>query len=183
MEELRHGGVVRGTVLGERQYPWDLQQGGLQIPTLYNFSCGDHRVLELFKTNILRSLEENMLSWIICFSLCLIAMDFRDLKIDEYFFINFRCLKFGGIQIVHTHTRGRGGGQLNVYVPYWNEQFSYMKCIQGGGGESLIFCVRTIWSYWIFTFSQRSPLYSIFLSIGKAHYIGNAFLLREFALN
>ena len=58
---LRHGGVVRGTVLGERQYSWDLQQGGLQIPTLYNFSCGDHRVLELFKTNILRLVEENFL--------------------------------------------------------------------------------------------------------------------------
>ena len=126
---------------------------------LYNFSCGDHRVLELFKTNILRLLEENMLSWIICFSLCLIAMDFRGLKIDEYFFINFRCLKFRCIQIVHTHTRGRGEGQLNAYVPYWNKQFSYMKCIQGGrvggggGGGSLILCVRTIWSFWIFTFS------------------------------
>ena len=31
---LRHGGVAHGTVLGERQYSWDLQQGGLQIPTL-----------------------------------------------------------------------------------------------------------------------------------------------------
>ena len=59
---LRHGGVVRETVLGERQYSWDLQQGSLQIPTLYNFSCGDHCLLELFKTNVLRLLEENMLS-------------------------------------------------------------------------------------------------------------------------
>jgi len=25
----KHGGVVRVTVLGERQYSWDLQQGGL----------------------------------------------------------------------------------------------------------------------------------------------------------
>ena len=31
---VRHGGVVRGTVLAERQYSWDLQQGGLQIHTL-----------------------------------------------------------------------------------------------------------------------------------------------------
>ena len=59
---LRHGGVVRGTVLGERQYSWDLQQGGPQIPTLNNFCCGDQRVLELFITNILRLVEENMLS-------------------------------------------------------------------------------------------------------------------------
>ena len=27
---LRHGGVVNGTILGEKQYSWDLEQGGLQ---------------------------------------------------------------------------------------------------------------------------------------------------------
>ena len=54
-------------------------------------------------------------------------MDFRDLKIDEYIFINFRCLKFRGIQTVHYAYEGEGegeggegggGGQLNAYVPY-----------------------------------------------------------------
>ena len=59
---IRHGGVVRGKVVGEREHSWDLEQGGLQIPTLYTFSWPDPCVLELFKTNVLRLVEENMLT-------------------------------------------------------------------------------------------------------------------------
>ena len=47
---IRHGRVVSGKVVGEREHSWDLEQGGLQITSLYTFSCADPRVLELFKT-------------------------------------------------------------------------------------------------------------------------------------
>ena len=133
----------------------------------------------LYKTNISRYWKKTCFLESSVFLFVLLPWISVTSKLMNIFFINFRCLKFRGIQIVHRHTRGRGGGQLNAYVPYRNEQFSYMKCVQGergwgwgGGGGGIFDILRTYYlngSFWIFTFSQKSPLYSIFLSIGKAH--------------
>ena len=55
---LRHGGTVTGRVIGSREYSFDLEQGGLQIPATYYF-MGPPRIVDVFKTNILRLIEEN----------------------------------------------------------------------------------------------------------------------------
>ena len=59
---IRHGRVVGAKIVGEREHSWDLEQGGLQIPTLYTLLCPDPRILELFKTNVLKLVEGNMLT-------------------------------------------------------------------------------------------------------------------------
>ena len=55
---LRHGRTVTGRVIGSREYSFDLEQGGLQIPATYYF-MGPPRIVDVFKTNILRLIEEN----------------------------------------------------------------------------------------------------------------------------
>ena len=55
---LRHGGTVTGRVVGSREYSFDLEQGGLQIPTKYTFT-GPCNIVEVMKTNISRLIEEN----------------------------------------------------------------------------------------------------------------------------
>ena len=44
--------------MGSREYSFDLEQGGLQIPVTYSF-MGPPRIVDVFKTNILRLIEEN----------------------------------------------------------------------------------------------------------------------------
>ena len=58
---LRHGGTVTGGVTGTRQYSFDLEQGGLQIPVRYSF-IGNPRMVEVLQVNILRLIEENMIA-------------------------------------------------------------------------------------------------------------------------
>ena len=37
---IRHGGAVKGRVCGPRRCSEDLEQGGVEIPTIYTFTCG-----------------------------------------------------------------------------------------------------------------------------------------------
>ena len=59
---LRHGGTVELEVAGPREYSWDLEQGGLQIPAIYRFSSTDEKTLAICQTNIIRLVTENVLA-------------------------------------------------------------------------------------------------------------------------
>ena len=78
------------------------------------------------------------------------------------------------LNIVHTHTRGRGRGSTKCVRPIL--KLTIFLCEMGtrreGGGGGIFDILRTYYlnaSFWIFTFSQKSPLYSIFHSSGKSH--------------
>ena len=58
---LRHGGTVTGRVTGNREYSFDLPQGGLQVPVNYCFE-GNKRVIDVLKVNLLRLIQENMIA-------------------------------------------------------------------------------------------------------------------------
>ena len=57
---LRNGGNVSRTVIGSKQYSWDLPQGGVQIPVKYTF-IGNQRIVNILKTKILQLIEEHMM--------------------------------------------------------------------------------------------------------------------------
>ena len=59
---IKHGGIVCGTVTGKRQYSWDLQQGGLQIPTFYTISCENENVFKTYKSNIIKLEREKRMN-------------------------------------------------------------------------------------------------------------------------
>ena len=58
MSRLIHVSNSNGRVVGSREYSFDLEQGGLQIPTKYTFT-GPCNIVEVMKTNISRLIEEN----------------------------------------------------------------------------------------------------------------------------
>ena len=58
---LRHGGTVTGCVIGAREFSFDLEQGGLQIPVKYSFT-GSHRMVEILRNNILRLIQEKYIN-------------------------------------------------------------------------------------------------------------------------
>ena len=59
---MRRGGTVEAEVTGPREYSWDLEQGGLQIPAIYRFSSTDEKTLAICHTNIIRLVTENILA-------------------------------------------------------------------------------------------------------------------------
>ena len=56
---MRRGGTVEAEVTGPREYSWDLEQGGLQIPAIYRFKCPDEKMLAICKTNVSRLVDEH----------------------------------------------------------------------------------------------------------------------------
>ena len=59
---IRHGGTVKARVSGPRRYSEDLAQGGVEIPAVYTFTCGNNLVFNKFKLEITRLVDENMLT-------------------------------------------------------------------------------------------------------------------------
>ena len=59
---IRHGGIVKARVSGPRRYSEDLDQGGVEIPTVYTFTCENNLVFNKFKLEITRLVDEYMLT-------------------------------------------------------------------------------------------------------------------------
>ena len=57
---IRHGGAVKGRVCVPRRYSEDLEQGGVEIPTIHTFACGNDYGFHKFKTEITKLVNENM---------------------------------------------------------------------------------------------------------------------------
>ena len=53
---------MKARVSGLRRYAEDLDQGGVEIPTVYTFTCGNNLVFNKFKLEITRLVDEYMLT-------------------------------------------------------------------------------------------------------------------------